>query len=155
MRKKLAVGGLMCLLILGAWLSPVYAGDSLYGKIVEVKSADLVVLDYGKGHYTVRIIGIVPPNVEQFAAQSRGFVAGLVLDKRVQLRFEGRNSKGEMVGRLLTAYDDSAIKDVGLELVRAGLARKQQDYDYKYGELSAAEREARSAKRGLWSSQKP
>lgn len=151
MRKKLAVTGLLWLLILGAWLSPAYAGDSLYGKIVEVKSADLVVLDYGKGQYTVRIIGIVPPNVEQIAAQSRAFVAGLVLNKRVQLRFEGRNSKGEMVGRLLTAYDDSAIKDVGLELVRAGLARKQQDYDYKYGELSAAEREARSAKRGLWS----
>jgi len=154
MRKKLAVRGLLCLLILGAWLFPAHAGDSLYGKIVEVKSADLVVLDYGKGQYNVRIVGIDPPRAGQFAAQAREFVSGLVLNKKVQLRFEGRNSKGEMVGRLLTAYDDAAIKDVGLELVRTGLARRQQDYDYKYGELSAAERQARSAKRGLWSSEK-
>ena len=48
-----------------------------------------------------------------------------------------------MWARLLTA--DSVVglnRDVGLELVRAGLARRRQDYDYKYGELSAAENEA-------------
>lgn len=154
MQKKLVIRGLLCLLILGAWLFPAHAGDSIFGKIVEVKSADIVVLDYGKGQYTVRIIGIVPPKSGQLAQQSKDFVAGLVLGKHVRLRFEGRNQDGTMEGQLQTAENNDDIRDVGLEVVRAGLARKQTDYDYKYGELSAAEREARSAKRGLWSSER-
>jgi endonuclease YncB( thermonuclease family) len=55
-----------------------------------------------------------------------------------------------MLARLFTAEPAIGIGDVGLELVRAGLARRQPNYDYKYGELAAAEKEARTAKRGLW-----
>jgi endonuclease YncB( thermonuclease family) len=60
-----------------------------------------------------------------------------------------------MVGRLYT--DEAGAKknrDVGVELVRSGLAQKQARYDYKYGELSAAEAEAKTARRGLSSPDK-
>ncbi|HEX8649868.1 MAG TPA: thermonuclease family protein [Pyrinomonadaceae bacterium] len=151
MRKKLVVKGLLGLLICGAWLFPTYAGDSIYGKVTEVKRADLVVLDYGQGQYNVRIIGVDPPTDADLEKQAREFVAKLVLGKNARLRFEGRR-QGEMVGQLQTDDKDTGRVDVGLELVRVGLARRQSNYDYKYGELSAAETEARRAKRGLWSS---
>jgi endonuclease YncB( thermonuclease family) len=152
MRKKSAAAGLLGFLIFGAELSPALAGDSTYGKITEVESTDVVVLDYGQGRYNVRIIGIDAPKDGRVAEEGKQFVANLVRDKDVQIRFEFRNQKGEMVSKLLTvASPDTGIRDVGVELVKAGLVRRQQDYDYKYGELSAAEKEARSAKRGLWS----
>jgi endonuclease YncB( thermonuclease family) len=152
MRKKLVVKGLLGLLILGAWLFPAHAGDSLFGTVTEVRSGEFVVLDYGKGQYIIRIVGIDVPREGEVADQAKAFVAGLVLNKRARVRTERVGDDNQMLGILLTADKSAPIRDVGLELVRSGLARRQSNYDYKYGELSAAESEARRAKRGLWSS---
>ncbi|HEX8069459.1 MAG TPA: thermonuclease family protein [Pyrinomonadaceae bacterium] len=149
MRKKSLVTWLLGLLVCVVWLSTAYAGDSIYGKVTEVKRSDTVVLDYGEGQYDVRLVGVDPPGNADLEKQAQDFVANLVLNKNARLRFEGRR-QGQMVGRLQTDDPSIGIKDVGVELVRVGLARRQQDYDYKYGELSAAENEARRAKRGVW-----
>jgi endonuclease YncB( thermonuclease family) len=75
------------------------------------------------------------------------------------MRLGSRSENGEMVARLLTDDPVNGIKDVGLELVRAGLARRQQgedaQFDYKYGDLSAAEREAQKARLGIWATTQP
>jgi len=134
--------------------APSRAGDALYGKVIEVKSAEVVVLDYGQGRYDVRIAGIDAPAKGAMTGRSKEFVTRLALGKNAQMRFEGRNKAGEMVGRLLTEEPEQGIKDVGLELIKAGLARRQKNYDYKYRELSAAEAEARKAKRGVWAQPK-
>jgi endonuclease YncB( thermonuclease family) len=159
MRKRWAAAGTLGLLLLGAGLCPAFAGDSLYGKVTEVKSADLVVFDYGAGRYNVRIIGVDVPAEGPIATEARQFVTKLVLGKSARIRFEARAKNGEMVSRLFTADPKIGIKDVGLELVRNGLARRQQGEDYqfgyKYGELSKAENEAREAKRGLWATPQP
>lgn len=133
------------------WGVPAFAGDSLYGKVTEVKSAELVTLDYGDGQYDVRLLGIDAPQTGPLAEEARKLVAGLVLGKNARIRFEGRGAREEMLSRLFTDDPVLGIKDVGLELVKAGLAQRQKDFDYKYGELSAAENEARAQKRGLWS----
>lgn len=157
MRTKCATAAFLSLLVFAAGLFPALAGDSIYGKVTEVRSADLVVLDYGKGRYDVRIIGIDVPKEGPIANEAKQFVSKLVLGKNARIRFEGRNKAGEMVSRLFTDDPEIGIKDVGLELVRAGLARRRQADDnqlgYKYGELSAAEREAQKAQRGLWATQ--
>ena len=132
-------------LLLG--ILPVLAGDSLYGKIIKIRSAELVIMDYGAGQYVIHIIGIVTPKEGPLTKKALEFVSKLVLGKNARMRFESRNKNGEMMARLLTG---DAKMDVGLELVKAGLAKRQPDYDYKYGELSKAENEARKAKRGLW-----
>ena len=133
------------------WGVPAFAGDSLYGTVTEVKSAEVVTLDYGDGRYEIRLLGIDAPATGPLAEEARKLVAGLVLGRSVHIRFEGRGAKDQMLSRLFTNDPTLAIKDVGLELVRAGLAQRQKDFDYKYGELSAAENEAREQKRGLWS----
>lgn len=166
MRKRWA-GGLLGLLVFGTGLLPAFAGDSLYGRVTAVKSAEVVVFEYGAaggqgrsaarttGRYDLRLVGIDAPESGARAREARQFVANLVLGKNARMRFEYRNRNGEMLSRLFTDDPAVGIKDVGLELIRAGLARRQSDYDYKYGELSAAEREARAAGRGLWAQTEP
>jgi endonuclease YncB( thermonuclease family) len=82
----------------------------------------------------------------------------LGLGRTVRLRFEGRDENGDMVGRLwLSDYANlaRAPRDLGVELVRTGLARMEGDGGaYKYGELAAAEAFARSQNLGLWKSEK-
>jgi endonuclease YncB( thermonuclease family) len=155
MRRRWAIESFLGCLVLGAGLLPAFAADSLYGKVTDVKSGEVVVLDYGAGQYDIRIIGIDTPRAEPFASQAKQFVANLVLGKNVRIRFEQRAATGEMVARLFTDDPVIGIKEVGVELLKAGLARRQPTYDYKYGELSAAENESRAAKRGLWSTVQP
>jgi endonuclease YncB( thermonuclease family) len=158
-KNKLFTRGCIACLVLLAGLLPAFAGDSLYGKVTEVRSADVVILDYGTGNYVIRIIGIAVPKEGPMASEAKQFVAKLVLGKNARMRLQGRGPNGEMVSQLLTADPEIGFKDVGLELVRAGLARRQQGddikFEYKYGELSIAEREAQKAQRGIWATTQP
>jgi endonuclease YncB( thermonuclease family) len=133
------------------WSMPrsVWAAKSIYGKVTDVKSADVVTLDHGAGQYEIRVAGIDVPTEEPFASQAKQFVANLVLGKNVRLRFYARTPNGEIVGRLDIDDPVLGIKEVAVELVRAGLARVQQGFDR---ELLRAEAEARETKRGLWGS---
>lgn len=149
-RKKWAATGILGLLIFGTSLFPAFAGDSLYGKVTAVKSANLVTITIGTGQVNIRIAGTDVPKEGRHAEDAKKFVSDLVLGKNARLRLDYRAKNKEMVGRLQTDDPEIGIKDVGLELVRAGLARRQPGYDYKYHELSAAENEARKAQRGVW-----
>lgn len=125
-----------------------FGGDSVWGTVTSVPRADTVILSYGEGQYELHLIGIdVPPQV---AERARQFVEGMVLNKNARMRFEYRDAQGRMLVRLFTDDPVLGIRDVGLELIRAGLARRAGEYDYKYGELSAAEAEARKAGAGIW-----
>jgi len=148
MSQRWATRGLWCLAVLGASLVPAYAGDSLYGKVTAVKEATLVSLDYGSGVYDIRIVGIQAPQAGEAQAAQK-FVSDLLLGKNARMRLHHRGANGEMVCRLFTA---DPIKEVGVEMLRAGLVRRQAGYDEKYGELAAAEGQARAAKRGIWAS---
>jgi len=149
--NRRASGWFLGLLIFGAGLSTAFAGDSFHGKVTSVRSAEVMVLDYGHGRYVVRLFGIDAPKEGPPAAEAKRFVEKLVLDQEARARFEGRK-KGEMVSRLFTG--DPGV-DIGLELVRAGLARRLRTLDYKYGELAAAEEDARKAGRGIWATPQP
>jgi endonuclease YncB( thermonuclease family) len=151
MRKTMVICALVGVLFAASSM-PAFAGDSLYGKVIDVKRADLVVLAADEWKHDIRIFGVDVPKEGPIATRAREFVVKLVGNKNARMRFEGRAPNGEFVGRLFTDDPEIGIKDVGLELIRAGLARRITGNDYKYGELSAAEREAKQAKRGLWAS---
>lgn len=152
MTKSTAVrSAVLAMLILGSFVSMATAGDSLYGRVREVKRADLVTFDYGAGMYDLRLIGIDVPREGPLARAATEFVARMVLGKNARMRFEGRGRNGEMWSRLFTDDPELGIREIAVELVRAGLAVRRQGFDFKYGELAAAEREARRARRGRWS----
>lgn len=137
--------------------SQAFAGDSVVGKIIAVKSAEVVTLDYGAGTYDIRIAGIELPNDRAMRSRAREALSSIVLGKTVRLRFYGRAPDGTMYGRILiggigSAKAAEAVRDVGVELVRAGMVRGFND-GYKYGEMSRAETEARTSNRGVWRQQ--
>ena len=148
-------GFIGCLVLL-AGLIPVFAGDVFGGKVTEVRSAEVVVVNSGKEQFVVRIVGIAAPLEGPVATEAKQFVTKLVLGKEVRARFLGRNKNAEMVSRLFVGDPGT---EVGLELVRNGLARRlegaEAQFGYKYGELSKAENEARRAGRGLWAASQP
>jgi endonuclease YncB( thermonuclease family) len=153
MRRKSSLRGVLCLALLAA-AAAAGAGDSLWGRVMAVKEPTLVTLDYGTGSYEIRLVGIDAPKAgDALHGQAVAFVSGLVLNKSARMRLHRRGANDdELVGRLFTDDPEIGIKEVGVELLRAGLARRQEGYDEKYGELAAAEAEARAAGRGIWAS---
>jgi endonuclease YncB( thermonuclease family) len=152
MKNKWAIAAFVaCMAFVSARL--LLAGDSLYGKVTEVKSADTVLFDYGRGTYVVHLMGVAPSQ-GRMAAPARDFVAKMVQGKGARVRLGSFNENHEMYARLLADDPKTGVRDVGLELVRSGFAQRAegQDYqfDYKYNELSTAQREAQRAQRGLW-----
>ena len=131
-----------------------YAGDSLVGRVVAVKSGDLITLDYGAGREEVRIAGIEIDRREPMALEAKEALSDMILDKVVRLRFDGYLPNGEMSGRLWLGGiggSDERVRDVGVELVRAGKVRSVKGYpEYKYGEMSRAQAEAIQTRRGVW-----
>jgi endonuclease YncB( thermonuclease family) len=154
-RRNILAAAALSIFAPGLNVSRAFAGDSIYGKVTQIKAPNLVVLDYGAGQYDIRIAGIDAPSQASVATKATALLSSLVLNKNARMRLVEREAgeKKELLARLSTDDPMIGIKDVGIELVRAGLARKQPAFDYKYGELAAAESEARSAKRGLWSTQ--
>jgi endonuclease YncB( thermonuclease family) len=154
MKNKLVLTGFVfAILLLGSL--PALAGDAFAGKVTAVRSAEIVVVDYGKGEYIVRIIGVAVPAEGPIAIEAKQFVTKMLLGQVVRARFESRQN-GEMLSRL---YVGDPGQDVGVELLRNGLATRPQGEDYqfgyKYSELTRAETEARERKRGLWAAAQP
>jgi endonuclease YncB( thermonuclease family) len=125
------------------------AGDSFYGTCRAIKRGDLVTFEYDGGSVDIRIAGIDVPQDRDMANRAARFLEQLVLNKDCRFRVEGRID-GQLTGRLLTDDPNNRIKDVGAELVRSGLVARQTGYDYKYGEMTIAESEAKQARRGIW-----
>ena len=149
----LAILATACLVI-----SPyaIRAGDSLYGRVTGVRRADLVTFDYGAGTYQIRLAGVVVPQERAAVQVATQFVSDMLLNKNARLRFGGRTPQGEMVGKIFTDDPEIGIRDVAVEMVRAGLARRDLRYTgYRYGEMTTAEEEAQSARRGIWRSGNP
>jgi endonuclease YncB( thermonuclease family) len=149
---KLPPIAISTLLMCSVLYPSICAAKALYGQITAISSANLMTLDYGAGTYAIRVAGIDVPTSEPLAGAAKQFATNLVLGKQIRLRFISRAPDGEMLGTVDTDDPVIGIKDVGVELVRAGLARVQPGSD---GDLASAENEARQAGRGLWAATRP
>jgi endonuclease YncB( thermonuclease family) len=147
--NRLAATLLLAALPLGA----AHAGDSFVGRVTAVKSANVITMSQGDITYEVRINGIVVDQRASFALEARNAVAALVLDKTVRLRFDGLRD-GLMTGRIkigAIGKPEETVKDLGVEMVRAGVVRADANYPkYKYEQMVQAEAEARQSRRGVW-----
>jgi len=138
-----AVVGVVVLLLAGM---PLFAGDAFNGRVTGVQTAEVMIVDTGHETFAVRLFAVQAPAEGVLAAAAKQFVEKLVLGNVIRARFEGRRN-GQMVS--IVGVGDPGV-DVGLELVRAGLAQRRPGEDYKYKEMSRAEEEARRERRGLW-----
>ena len=134
----------LCLLGSG----PATGGERTFiGTVTGVWSGDTLVVRVGQRDQPVRLLGIDAPEADQaFAALARSRTAELTLGGRVTVIPIREDPRGRTVG--VVRLPDG--RDLGLELVAAGLARWDRSGAPDARGLEAVEAEARAAGRGMW-----
>lgn len=120
-------------------------------KVTGVVDGDTIhVADDRGASMTIRVEGIdCPESGQPYGGVARRFTRAELFDRRVQIEVYDADRHGRLVARV---YADGS--DLSVKLLRAGFAWHYTDYS-RDPALAAAEREARSAKRGLWSDASP
>ena len=129
---------------------------SLFGKVIEVNSGDLITIYNLNRPVRVKLMGVDAPEMGQaFGDVARQHLADLVFDKSVVVEYAGIASDSSLTGRVL--LNDA---DIGAQMIRDGAAW----FDLRSGDrLSATNKEvyeqseqaARTEKRGLWQQENP
>lgn len=126
-------------------------------EVVGVTDGDtLVVLNSNKAQHRVRLAGIDAPEKRQaFGTRAQEALASAVFRRSVVLEWHKKDRYGRLVGKVTLAD-----RDVGLELLAAGLGWHYKAYEHEQGpadktRYAAAEAQARRARRGLWSQPNP
>jgi endonuclease YncB( thermonuclease family) len=121
------------------------------GKVVSVQDGDtLHVLDDAKHEHTIRLDGIDAPERKQaFGTVARDRLAEITKGKPVTVQAGKRDKYGRTVARI-----EVEGQDVNRQMVAEGLAWHYTRYS-RDQRLAQAERDARAARRGLWSDAKP
>lgn len=131
-------------------------GASLFGKVIEVNSGDVITVFNLNRPVRVRLLGVDAPEVDQaFGDVARKHLADLVFDKSVLVEYSGIDGDHSVNGRVLLEG-----ADVGAQLIRDGAAWVDPSNQHR---LSATDREvyqvseatARSERRGLWQQENP
>ena len=130
---------------------PASAAEPVRWRVVNVHDGDtLTALDAGNVQHKVRLEGIDAPELGQpFGRVARDRLAVLAKGKEATIHEHGK----DRYGRVLASVDIEG-DDLGHRLVAEGLAWHYTRYSKDAG-LAAAERDARSAKSGLWADGEP
>lgn len=131
--------------------------DSATCRVARVVDGDTIVLIKNKEH--VRLIGANTPEtvkrnwpVEPWGPEASQFTKDFLVGGEVRLEFDG--DRRDKYGRML-AYVWVGDRMLNEELIRAGLARAETQYNYSKemkSRFRRAENEAKAARRGIWSS---
>ncbi len=137
---------LLALLLVG-WTVTTAAdvGTRFVGRVVGVSDGDTIsVLREGRA-VRVRLDGIdAPEGGQAYGQRAKAFVSQLVYGKTVTVDVRDIDRYGRLVARVYVTDEDTS-----LAIVRAGYAWHFVRYSNDTT-LAAAEREARTARRGLW-----
>jgi endonuclease YncB( thermonuclease family) len=129
---------------------------SLYGKVIEVNSGDVITIFNLNRPVRVKLLGVDAPELNQaFGDVARKHLSDLVFDKAVLVNYSGIAADQSLTGRVL--LNDA---DVGAQMIRDGAAWLDQN---NMDRLSATDREvyqqseqaARGERRGLWQEANP
>lgn len=128
-----------------------FAGERVECRVVGVHDGDtLTCLVAGNRQMKVRLFGIDAPELRQpFGMRSKQALSDAVFGKQVAVETIDSDRYGRTVGRII-----SGGQDVNLQQVKQGMAWVYTQYTNDPVYL-AAERAAKTAKRGLWSDTNP
>lgn len=129
------------------------APNKLLGKVVRVIDGDTVVIADGTGEVTVELEKIDAPEADQpFGPQATKLISDLAGGKSVEVLWEKRDRKGDILGVVYFPHPQGMV-ELNLTMIKNGCAwHERSDRTRVYAD---AEKEARRAKRGLWSDPKP
>jgi micrococcal nuclease len=126
------------------------SSDSFTGRVVAVLDGDSLKVLRDGAEVEVRLLGVdAPEGGQAFGSVSKRALSNLVFGRTVHVAVRELDRYGRSVARVTVEGTD-----VGLELVRGGFAWHYTRYldDAAY---AAAQREAQSARRGLWQDPAP
>ena len=122
-------------------------GREITGKVTRVSDGDTVWVSDSLGRHKVRLNRIDAPESDQpFGKESTAHLKLLIGGKTVRVEYEKLDQYGRILGIIYLGETD-----VNLQMVRDGCAWHYRHFD-NTPSYAEAEREARSAKRGLWAS---
>jgi micrococcal nuclease len=128
---------------------------SLFGKVIEVNSGDVLTVINLNRPVRVKLLGVDAPEMNQaFGDVAKKHLADLVLDKSVLVEYSGIGSDSSLTGRVL--LNDA---DIGAQMIRDGAAW----FDTNTNRLTVTDRDvyqhseqaARHERRGLWQEENP
>ena len=129
---------------------------SLFGKVIEVNSGDVITIFNLNRPVRVRLLGVDAPELDQaFGDVAKKHLADLVYDKSVLVEYSGIDGDHSVNGRV--SFEGI---DIGVQMIRDGAAwldpssqhRLSQTDREMYQESEAA---ARRERRGLWQQENP
>jgi micrococcal nuclease len=127
-----------------------FAGEAFQGKCVRVIGGDTVVVMRGIEEVEVRLEGIEAPDLEQaFGPEAKQGAEALMLSKPLIVEVQGTDRLGRMIGTVRVGPLDAS-----LEMLKAGLAWYSPELPGGDA-LAAAEVQAHTSRRGLWSDPAP
>lgn len=148
------------LLTLISFLAPIISPaqtNSYYGHVVSVSDGDsITVLDRQLREHKIRLNGIDAPEAgQEFSQASRRHLAKLVFGREVLVIWQMTDRYERELAKIMVDR-----MDINLEQLRAGMAWYFREYERDVPEedrenFDAAEREARSDRRGLWQQLNP
>lgn len=150
---RAALGALFALTIVAGLAScrPASGEDAFEGKVVGVADGDTLVVLRGTAQVRVRLHGIDSPERGQaFGAAVKRYASTLAFGKTVTVRGHGKDRYGRLLGEVVLPDGRSLNR----ELVAAGMAWHYARYSDDET-LAKAEREARTARVGIWSEADP
>ena len=136
--------------------SAAVSGASLFGKVIEVNSGDVITIFNLNRPVRVRLLGVDAPELDQaFGDVARKHLADLVSDRSVLVEYSGIDGDHSVNGRV--SFEGI---DIGAQMIRDGAAWVDPSSQHR---LSATDREvyqeseaaARNERRGLWQQENP
>ena len=146
---------LVLAIITSCFLSTDVQAASLFGKVIEVNSGDVLTVFNLNRPVRVKLLGVDAPEMNQlFGDVAKKHLADLVLNKSVLVEYSGIAADSSLTGRVLL---DNA--DIGAQMIRDGAAW----FDTNTNRLSGTDRDvyqqseqaARNERRGLWQQESP
>ncbi len=131
--------------------SVVYAESELSGKVVSVVDGNTIeLLSEDNESYMIMLYGIDSPELgQEFGDKAQKFLQKIVLDKKVNVKIQGKDRWGNRLGIILI---EGKI-DPRFELLEAGLAWTAERNPIE--ELESVKEKAREKGKGLWKEKDP
>lgn len=148
---SLRICGVLACILLFAGATALAQPVEIRGQVVAIHDGDSVtVLTADKTQVKVRLDGIDAPELKQaFGTAAKQALSQLIFGKNVAVRVSGKDRYGRTLGQLAVG-----ATDVNRSMVAAGMAWQYEKYS-KDPKLAAAQADAKTARRGLWSDPSP
>ena len=127
--------------------------ETLTGKVVRIADGDTFTLLIDKKQHRIRLHGIDAPETkggQPYSQRSKEYLSSIIAGNTGKVEVKDTDRYGRYVGIVST----DKIKDVNLEMIKAGMAWHYSYYD-NTPSYELAQQQAKKGKKGLWQDPKP